>query len=83
MKKEGIILFKVKDYGFPVYRFLNQWQATLFVSHGVNIIDTYVSVDNQGKYSLVYVFERDKAQDLLAKFRNHELEVGEHVIKYN
>lgn len=76
-------MFKVKDYGFDVYRFLNQWQVTLFCSHGVKFIDTYVSIDKDGKYSLVYVFKRDEAQELLEKFRSHELEIGDHVVKYN
>lgn len=76
-------MFKLKDYGFPVFRFLNQWQVTLFVSHNVKPIDNYVSVDKSGKYSLVYVFEREKAQELLEKFRQHELEIGAHVVTYN
>lgn len=74
---------KIKDYGFPVFRFLNQWEVTLFVSHNVKPIDNYVSVDDKGKYALVYVFEREKALDLLEKFKRHELEIGEHVVKYN
>ena len=75
-------MFKVRDYGFPVFRFLNQWQVTLFRSHGVKCIDTYVSVDKDNKYSLVYVFKRDEAQDLLEKFRNRELEIGEDVVRF-
>lgn len=75
-------MFKVKDYGFPVFRFLNQWQVTLFRSHSVKCIDTYVSVNKEGKYSLVYVFKRDEAQELLEKFRNRELEIGEDVVKF-
>lgn len=73
----------IKDYGYPVFRILNLWQTTLFVSNGIKPIDTYVSIDNQNKYSLVYVFKRDESQALLEKFRNHELEIGEFVIKYN
>lgn len=75
-------MFKVKDYGFPVYRFLNQWEVTLFCSHGVKCIDTYVSVDKDNKYSLVYVFKRDEAQALLEKFKQHELNMGEHVVRH-
>ena len=73
----------IKDYGFPVFRILNLWQTTLFVSHNVKPIDTYVSIDNHNKYSLVYVYKREEAQALLSRFRNHELEIGEFVIKYN
>lgn len=75
-------MFKVKDYGFPVFRFLNQWQVTLFRSHGVKCIDTYVSVDKYEKYSLVYVFKRDEAQELLERFRNRELEIGDDVVRF-
>lgn len=75
-------MFKAKDYGFPVYRFLNQWQVMLFRSHGVKCIDTYVSVDKNEKYSLVYVFKRDEAQELLEKFRSRELEIGEDIVKF-
>lgn len=73
---------KIKDYGFPVFRFLNQWEVTLFCSHNVKPIDHYVSVDNNEKYSLVYVFRRDEAQELLNKFKNHELEIGKYVVKF-
>jgi hypothetical protein len=74
---------KIKDYGFPVFRILNQWQATLFRSHGIRHIDDYVSVDNDGNYKFVYVYKRDETEELLTKFRNHELEIGSDVIRYN
>jgi hypothetical protein len=74
---------KIKDYGFPVFRFLNQWQVTLFRSHGVKIIDTYVSVDKDEKYSLVYVVKRDEAEELLEKFRKRELDMGNDVVRFN
>jgi predicted transcriptional regulator YdeE len=75
-------LLKIKDYGFPVFRLLNQWQVTLFRSHNVKLIDTYVSVDKNGKYALVYVFKRDEVQDLLEKFKRFELEIGAYVVKH-
>lgn len=76
-------MFKIKDYGFPVFRFLNTYQVMLFVSNGLKPIDTYVSVDKEGKYSLVYVFEREKAESLLEDFRQRRLDVGKYVVKYN
>jgi len=74
---------KIKDYGFPVFRFLNQWQVILFRSNGIKFIDHYVSVDDDGNYKLVYVYKRDEAENLLEKFRNHELEIGYDVVKFN
>lgn len=74
---------KIKDYGFPVFRILNQWEVALFCSHNVKPIDHYVSVDKNEKYSLVYVFRRDEAQELLNKFKKHELEIGKYVVKFN
>lgn len=76
-------MFKTKDYGFPVFRFLNAHQVMLFVSHGVKPIDNYVSIDKKGEYSLVYVFERDKAELLLEDFRQRKLGIGEYVVRYN
>ena len=80
---KGLVYLKIKDYGFPVFRFLNQWQVTLFRSHGIKFIDHYVSVDQDGNYKLVYVYKRDEAEELLQRFRNHELEMGNDVVKYN
>ena len=59
----------IKNYGFPVFRFLNQWEVTLFCSHNVKPIDHYVSVDSLGRYSLVYVFKREEAKELLKNLK--------------
>lgn len=74
---------KIKDYGYPVFRILNIWQVILFVSHNVKPIDCYVSVDSQDKKCLVHVFKREETEELLKKFKNRELEIGDHIISYD
>jgi len=80
---ERIGVFENKRLWISIFRFLNQWQVTLFRSHGIKFIDHYVSVDQDGKYKLVYVYKRDEAEELLQRFRNYELEMGNDVVKYN
>ena len=71
---------KIKDYGIPVVRILNMWQIALYKTHGINEIETYVSRNENGEYKIVYVFDRDKTNELFTKFRKHELEVGSHFV---
>mgnify|MGYP000943458212 CR=1 FL=1 len=81
--RERMNYLKIKDYGFPVFRILNQWQVTLFRSYNIRHIDDYVSVDRDGNYKFVYVYKRSDIEELLTKFKKHELEMGDYVVKYN
>lgn len=74
---------KQNKYGFEVFRLLNQWQVCLMVSNNVKPIDHYVTVNSDGKYSLVYVFKRDEAIEYIESFRNHQLEIGDYVMKFD
>lgn len=67
---------KIKDYGEEICRILNPLQHMLYVSHDVKPIDEYVSIDSKGKHVVVYVFSKEKTQELFRRFRNHELEIG-------
>lgn len=71
----------IKDYGTPVCRILNMWQIILYKTNGLEEIETYVSKNRNDEYKIVYVFDRDKSQDLFNKFRKRELNVGENLLK--
>ena len=71
---------KIKDYGVPVVRLLNIWQVALYKTNGLNEIETYVSKNKDGEYKIVYVFDKEKSNEIFTKFRNHELEVGSHFV---
>lgn len=70
---------KIKDYGVQVCRILNMWQIILYKTNGLNELETYVSKNKNDEYKIVYVFDREKSQELFTRFRNHELEIGENL----
>ena len=72
-------LLKIKDYGIPVVRILNPLQIMLYKTNGLEEIATYVTMDSEGNYKLVFVFDREKSHELYKKFRNHELEIGKNL----
>lgn len=74
----------IEEYAKSNYKFLNRYQAMLFISHGVQMKGAYVSHDKKdGKYNLVYIFEKNKeTEELLNKFRNYELEWGDNIIEF-
>ena len=76
---ERIDNLKIKDYGVPICRILNMWQIILYKTNGLNELETYVSKNKDGEYKIVYVFDREKSQELFTRFRNHELEIGENL----
>gem|GEM_PF-2539544 len=73
-------LINIKKYDVSVVRILNMWQIILYKTNGLNEIETYVSKNEKDEYKVVYVFDRDKSQELFKKFRNHELEIGDFVL---
>ena len=76
--------FLRKEYAKSNYKFLNRYQAMLFVSHGIQMKGTYVSHDKKtDEYKFVYVFEKnDETKELLNKFRNYELRWGNNIIEF-
>ncbi len=74
----------LEEYAKSNYRFLNQYQAMLFISNGAEIKGTYVSHNSKNdEYKMVYVFEKNaENENLLMKFRNHNLIWGDNVIKF-
>lgn len=72
----------MKKYDCDVFRILNQWQVTLMVSHDIKPIDMYVSVNGDGKYNLVYVFNREHAISYIESFREHTLTIGDSVTEF-
>ena len=73
----------LEEYAKSNMRFLNRYQSMLFISNGAKMIGSYVTINKEGEYNMVYVFEKNKFnEDLLAKFRNRELIWGENVIKF-
>lgn len=74
----------IEEYARSNYRFLNRYQAMLFLSHGVPMIGCYVSYDKaRDEHNLVYVFEKNcRNEELLSRFRNYQLHWGEHVIEF-
>lgn len=75
----------LEEYAKSNYRFLNRYQAMLFLSHGVPLIGCYVSYDrHKDDHNLVYVFEKNNRNEaLLARFRNYDLDWGEQVIDFS
>ena len=74
----------IEEYAKSNYKFLNRYQAMLFISHGVQMKGAYVSHDKKDdKYNLIYVFEKnEETEELLNKFRNYELEWGDNIIEF-
>lgn len=74
----------IEEYAKSNYKFLNRYQAMLFVSHGVQMKGAYVSHDkNTDEYKFVYVFEKnDETKELLNKFRNYELSWGNNILEF-
>ncbi len=75
----------IEEYAKSNYKFLNRYQAMLFISHGAKMDGAYVSYD-KGKdaHNLVYVFEKNaENEELLNKFRRHELDWGDNIIEFN
>lgn len=74
----------IEEYAKSNYKFLNRYQAMLFVSHGIQMKGTYVSHDKKtDEYKFVYVFEKnDETKELLNKFRNYELRWGNNIIEF-
>lgn len=73
----------LEEYAKSNYRFLNFYQSMLFISNYAEIKGTYVTVNKDGQYNMVYVFEKNKYnEELLTKFRNRELTWGNNVIKF-
>lgn len=73
----------LEQYAKSNFRFLNRYQSMLFISNFADMKGTYVTVDKNGEYNMVYVFEKNKFnEDLLIKFRNKELTWGENIITF-
>lgn len=66
-----------KHCEIQVVKILNIWQVVLYKTNGLDEIETYVSKNKNGEYKIVYVFDREKSNELFAKFRSHELKIGE------
>lgn len=81
---ERIVILTIEEYAKSNYKFLNRYQAMLFVSHGVQMKGTYVSHNKDtDEYKFVYVFEKnDETKELLNKFRNYELDWGDNIIEF-
>ena len=75
----------LEEYAKSNYRFLNRYQAMLFLSHGVPLIGCYVSYEQcKDEHNLVYVFEKNSQNEaLLARFRNYDLNWGDHIIAFS
>lgn len=55
----------------------------LFISNNSQMKGSYVTLNKEGQYNMVYVFEKNKTnEDLLTKFRKRELTWGSNVIKF-
>ena len=75
----------IEEYAKSNYKFLNRYQAMLFVSHGVQMKGVYVSHDKRtDEYRFVYVFEKNEVtKELLNRFRNYEFSWGDNVLEFD
>lgn len=75
----------LEEYAKSNYKFLNRYQAMLFISNGIQMKGAYVSHNKSSDtYNLVYVFEKnEETERLLDKFRNYDLSWGDNIIEFN
>lgn len=74
----------IEEYAKSNYRFLNRYQAMLFISNGAKLEGCYVSYDkNKDEHNMIYVFEKNKEnEELLIRFRNYDLKWGDNIIEF-
>ena len=71
----------LEQYAKSNFRFLDIYQSMLFISNGAEMKGTYVSLNKNGEYNMVYVFEKNKFnEDLLTLYHQKKLTWGNNVI---
>lgn len=58
---------------FSCVRILNPLQAAAYIDNNAELLDVYISRDNNDKRIMVFLFDREATTKLYEKWCNHDL----------